>query len=152
MNVTNISNTIRAQIGREEGTALAYANARDIPPSTLNRLLNQQQRVDPETLKTLCTHHDKNGIEILIAHLRDEIDRSGRLQSEIQIDAAAPTDDDWTLLQRESQTNHDLRAIVADMARLIRRHQAHTLTMMAESEADEQVRRNESKKKKNARA
>lgn len=119
VNTTHITATIRAILEREEKPESWLATLVGISAPTINRLT--QHRVSPESLRALCTRTPSYyGLEILIAHLRDEIDRSGRLQTEIKIDAAASMADDFTLLQIEAQTNSDLADVLHSMACMIR--------------------------------
>lgn len=131
---TNLSSTLRALIVTGKETASKFALERGLSQSTISRLIAEDRRIDPETLRTLATHDDKEGLEILIAHLRDEIDRSGRLQSEVQIDAADVRLDDLTLLATEAQTNPDLRAMLHDMASLVRRYQTNEAAQLMAAE------------------
>jgi hypothetical protein len=123
VNTTHITATIRAILERENKPESWLATLVGISAPTINRLT--QHRVSPESLKALCTKTPSAyGLEILIAHLRDEIDRSGRLQTEIKIDAAATSADDFTLLAIEAQTNPDLADVLHSMASMIRTAQA----------------------------
>lgn len=94
-----------------------------VAQSTISRTMHGR-RVHTDTLRALCTQlpEDADGLDILIAHLRDEIDRAGRLQTEIRIEADAHDhEEDIRLLASESQVDADLRAILHDLARLVRR-------------------------------
>ena len=122
VNATHITMMIRAILARENKPESWLAAETGVPQPTLNRLT--QHRISPDTLRALCTRAPGNyGLEILLAHLRDEIDRSGRLQSEVKTEANDDVADDYTLILKESQHNGYLHAMLHDMAELIRRHQ-----------------------------
>lgn len=122
MSQTHLAHALLAITGTSSIRALATAC--HVSPSTLSRLISDERRIDEETLRKICQRNpDQNsGLRLLIAHLRDEIDRAGRLQTEVQISPAAISDedDDILLLQEDSQTDEDLRAIVHDLARMAR--------------------------------
>lgn len=95
-----------------------------VSPSTLSGTL-RGSRLEPQNLRALCTRLPvpADGLDILIAHLRDEIDRAGRLQTEIRIDADTHDhEEDIRLLARECQRDRELAAILHDLATLVRRH------------------------------
>lgn len=78
-------------------------------------------------LSALCNHWPDNntGLELLRAHLEDEISRASRLTSEIspQISGATPDralEEDIDLIRAESAGNVDLREMTRFMADLIR--------------------------------
>ena len=145
MELTHITTTIRAILAREDESESWLAGLTGVSPPTINRLT--QHRVSPETLRALCTRAPKNyGVEILISHLRDEIDRSGRLQSEVQIESVLASPDDLSLLASEAQTNPDLQAMIHDMANLIRRHHAALATPQMLMAAEDQARYGTKKK------
>lgn len=102
----------------------AISDATGVAPSTLSRVI-QGVRLEPQNLRALCTRLPvpADGLDILIAHLRDEIDRAGRLQTEIRIDADTHDhEEDIRLLARECQRDRELAAILHDLATLVRRH------------------------------
>lgn len=58
---------------------------------------------------------------LLLAHLRDEIDRAGRSQLEVLIEAGAlNAEDDIALLEAQSRHDVELKAIIHDLAQLVR--------------------------------
>ena len=122
---------------REDKSETWLATLTGVSAPTINRL--NQHRISPESLRALCTRTPAPyALEILIAHLRDEIERAGRLQSEGQIEAANVRADDLTLLAIEAQSNPDLRDMLHDLANLVRRYQRHqteTELMVAEPQA-----------------
>jgi hypothetical protein len=125
VNTTHITNTLRAIIARSGKTDRWLAQVTGVSAPTLGRL--DKHRVSPETLCALCTKipNPAEGLELLIAHLRDEIERAGRLQSEVTIEAVgAASSDDVALFLHEAQTNEHLRGIIADFAGAIRRKHA----------------------------
>jgi transcriptional regulator with XRE-family HTH domain len=95
-----------------------------IGQSTLSRTISGR-RVDVSTLTCICTGlaDPRDGLEILVAHLRDEVDRAGRLQTEVRIesDSCSP-EEDIRLLAAEAQSDPDLKALLHDLAVLVRKH------------------------------
>jgi len=125
VNTTHITTTLRAIIARSGKTDRWLAQVTGVSAPTLGRL--DKHRVSPETLQALCTKipNPAEGLELLIAHLRDEIDRAGRLQSEVTIEAVGEaSSDDVALFLHEAQTNEHLRGIITDFAAAIRRKHA----------------------------
>ena len=126
---THLSHALLA--ATSDTSVRALATECGISPSTLSRLISDDRRVDEETLRKLCHANPREaaGLRLLIAHLRDEIERAGRKQTEIKISTpgASADDDDILLLQEDIRTDRNLRAIIHDlaqMARAIRRKKA----------------------------
>src|SRR5690606_10637922 len=91
------------------------------------------RRPDPETLKSLCTKlpDASDGLHLLVAHLRDEIGRAGRRQSEIAIEAS-DVDDDIRLLLDEAAIDDDIRTLLHDLATLVRKQRRSDYLAAAE--------------------
>lgn len=122
---THLAHALLALAGSKSASAVAKQAA--ISPSTLSKLISTDRRIDEDTLRKLCSMlpNPKAGLELLFAHLRDEVDRAGRLQTEINITADEATyDDDIRLLATESPNDGDLRAILHDLAQLVRNARA----------------------------
>lgn len=94
-----------------------------ISPSTLSKLISTDRRIDEKTLRKLCDRKNKfeGSLHVLLAHLRDEIDRAGRSQLEVKITSQVmDADDDIALLESHSRDDIELKAIIHDLAQLVR--------------------------------
>lgn len=121
--MTHLSHALLALRDRRETTISALAARAQVAQGSLSRLMSEGRRPDVETLRALCTLQadPRDGLELLLAHLRDEVDRSGRHQTEVRIEADnhVPSDD-IRLLEEQSRTDKELRAILHDFAELVR--------------------------------
>jgi transcriptional regulator with XRE-family HTH domain len=102
----------------------SIAAAAGIAPSTITRLTTGA-RPDIITLRTLCTTQQdpRDGLDLLLAHLRDEVERSGRLQTEVRISGDdRPVEDDLRLLVEEAHRDEELRGLLVQLAGFIRSH------------------------------
>lgn len=126
--MTHIQTALNYVCTRRGTTVTALAAAAGLYQSTLSRAMSGT-RLDPDSLRKLCTRSQPaDGLEILMGHLRDEIDRAGRLQTEIRIQAdTADTPDDLRLLASECKHDETLRHLLHDIADLIRRRPISTL-------------------------
>lgn len=125
MKLSHLGKTLAALMSKTGETTSAIAARAQVTQPTISRLADAARRIDVETLRSLCaTQMDpRDGLEILIAHLRDEIDRSGRLQTEIQINAdERTTEADIRLLAEASLHDPQLRGLLAQMADFLRSH------------------------------
>jgi transcriptional regulator with XRE-family HTH domain len=103
------------------GSARALAEKVGVSPSTLSKLISTDRRIDENTLHKLCANTEGAGLELLLAHLRDEVDRAGRLQTEVGISGDELTDDaDIRVLAHEAIDNSELRDVLRDLARMVR--------------------------------
>lgn len=126
---THLSHALLALAASDSARALAERC--QISPSTLSKLISSDRRIDVDTLHKLCSIEtdSRGGLELLLAHLRDEVDRGGRLQTEVSITADDSThDDDIRLLAAESPSDPELRAVLHDLAQLIRSARAREKT------------------------
>lgn len=82
-------------------------------------------RPEVKTLRALCTCQPdpRDNLELLVAHLRDEIERAGHGTHEIEISAdVAQLDDDLRVLLEEARTDEQLAAMLRQLAAFIRTH------------------------------
>jgi transcriptional regulator with XRE-family HTH domain len=125
-NLISIKKTNQIKVAEKSG----------VSQPAINRII-QGARPTPETLKLITNAWEKkDGIALLIEHLRDEIERSGQLNDEINI---TPRDgDDYNTLAdtliSAARIDHDVRALLIDLANLINRSQ--TLSIAAETGPD----------------
>ena len=94
---SHLSQSINALVSTRGITLAELASNIGLSQSALSKLAGYSRRPDAQSLKALCTQlpEARDGIDLLTAHLRDEIERAGRLQSEINIVAdkrEAPVD------------------------------------------------------------
>jgi hypothetical protein len=113
-------------VAADESSLLAIAGACDLAPSTLSSLVNKRRRADEATLRALCTRTPgPTGLRLLLAHLHDEVERSGRNEHEVTIAARGrKAQDDLSVLADELAAGGDqadaLRAVLHDLAELTR--------------------------------
>jgi len=125
MNPTNLSLALWGLIARRKITATQLAAEVGLNQSTVSRACSSEpRRIDIPTLRALCSGqlNQRDGLELLLAHLRDEVERAGRTQTEVSIVAAAVSpDDDIAVLAAEMRDgNAELIALIRDMAQLAR--------------------------------
>lgn len=119
---SHLSHALLALIDRHKSSATALAAIAGIHQVTVSRACSGE-RLSVESLKALCTKqpNPRDGLELLLAHLRDEVDRAGRHQTEVKIDADTATpDSDIRLLEAQAREDKELRAILHDLAQLVR--------------------------------
>lgn len=114
--------------GQTRTTQRELALRHHVLPCTVTRLL-KGQRPTPENLRGL-THHwlrTADGIEVLCAHLRDEVARARVPEDEVDIAPAnAPADGDLdvrqaiTELRRLARTSEQTRNLLLDLAIVLR--------------------------------
>lgn len=129
MNPTRLSLAILAATNSE--TVRALAKRCGLSPSTVSKLISKPRRVEPDTLRALCTRaKGDEGLKFLLAHIHDEIERAGRSEEELVISRRAPdSDDDLQLLadelaQEKARDGDELRAVVQDLAKMVRSYRA----------------------------
>lgn len=135
MKQTHVAHALLAVTSDSSVRSLAAACG--ISPSTLSKTISEGRRLDEATLRKLCVQ--RKGLHLLLAHLRDEIDRAGRLQTEVRIEAdGVQVDDDLRLLVEASQQDESLAAILHELATMARRVQRNERTkwLAAEPPAD----------------
>ncbi len=131
MNPTCVSHAILA--AADSSSVRALAAACSLSPSTLSKLVSTDRRIDPETLRALCTRTAPHvGLAILLEHLRDEVERAGRAQTEVAINATGKSaDDDLAILASElvierQRGGTELRSVLHDLANLVRNYRRAT--------------------------
>jgi hypothetical protein len=113
-------------VAADETSLLAIAGVCNLAPSTLSSLVNKRRRADEATLRALCTRTPGPvGLRLLLAHLHDEVERSGRNEHEVSIAARGrKAQDDLSVLADELSAGGDhadaLRAVLHDLAELAR--------------------------------
>ncbi len=87
MATTYLSKQLLGLMARERITQVQFAALSGLSQSTFSQILGRGDRPRAATLRVICTSlpNPRDGLDILIAHLRDEVDRAGRLQSEVAI-------------------------------------------------------------------
>ncbi len=118
---TNLARAIDAICIAKKTTANAIAKAANIAQPTLSRACSGR-RLEERTLRALCTSQvdTRDGVDILVAHLRDEVVRAGRRDYEVQIRAdhreLEPT---LRLLAEEATKDAALHGLLTDLAALV---------------------------------
>jgi len=82
-------------------------------------------RLENNNLRALCTGQpdSRDGLELLLGHLRDEIERAGHSTAEVQISAAAlDLDDDLRALLEATRTDPQLDTLLRQIAGYVRTH------------------------------
>lgn len=126
---TNLSTALLGL--RATGLTLTdIAQATGIAQSSLSRLIAENRRPDVDTLRALCVKSpcDEAGkLDLLLAHLRDEVDRAGRLQTDVRISRGERPTDDLAILADELQDEYargssELRDLLHGLAGLCLAH------------------------------
>jgi transcriptional regulator with XRE-family HTH domain len=123
MTPSHLAHALTALASRRGLTLTELADQAKLSQGTLSRLASRDQRPDVQSLQALCMKQPdpRDGLELLLAHLRDEVDRAGRLQTEVTITAdGQDTPDDIRLLAAQAQSDPEMRAILHDLAQLVR--------------------------------
>lgn len=82
-------------------------------------------RPETKTLRALCTSQPdaRDNVDLLIAHLRDEIERAGHSTHEIEISADhSRIDDDLRTLMEAAVEDEQLRGMLRQLASFVRSH------------------------------
>lgn len=123
--VTHAVRTFLALLDVEKINQLAFAQRCSISHSTISRFV-QGRDPTPELLAHLCTkwNDPKHGLELLRAHLVDEIERSGRGIAEVQIalkagPSDAALDRALEILVQQSQQDLELRGTLIHLAGMV---------------------------------
>lgn len=122
MATTHLSQALLALIDRRAHTATSLAKACGVHQVTVSRAC-AGERLSVESLKALCTRQTvaSDGLELLLAHLRDEVERAGRSQTELDIAANGhAATDDILLLEEQARDDKELSAILHDLADMVR--------------------------------
>jgi transcriptional regulator with XRE-family HTH domain len=151
---TNLAHALLALRDRRDLTLSAIAETSGLDQGSLSKLIGRARRPDVDTLCALCTKqpNPRDGLDLLLAHLRDEVERAGRHQTEVKISADTTThEDDIRLLETQARDDSELRAILHDLAELVRSMQRklaarsyptdHGLTLHVAEEAPPPPRR-----------
>lgn len=120
--LTYLGRAVVALCEARHTTAQAIARYAGMSHATLGRAC-QGRRLEERTLRALCTQQPdtRDGLDLLLAHLRDEIDRAGRRSSEIQIEIDGRIQEpDIRLLEQEAARDPQLAALLVRIAALCR--------------------------------
>jgi hypothetical protein len=122
MSSSNLARSVDALCIAKNTTAFAIAAAAGMSHATLSRAC-AGRRLEERTLRALCTSQPdpRDGLDLLVAHLRDEVVRAGRLDHEVSVRADSRTlEPDLRLLASEAEHDDTLRGLLADLAALCR--------------------------------
>lgn len=128
---THLANALLKHLERSELTQAQLAELAKVSQSTIARMISSHRRPDVDTLKALCNCWDDSHVEIglLCEHLRDEIDRAGKLQESVDVKPSGravteigQVDRDLDLLREEAKEHGDARELLHELAQIIRRH------------------------------
>ena len=123
---THLANALLALLDRRDLSLSDVAQLAALSQPSLSKLIGHGRRPDIDTLRALANlaipAHEHEGLQLLIAHLRDEVDRAGRPQKDLEIAPRQPIDpaDDFALLQQQAIDDRELAAILHDLAELVR--------------------------------
>lgn len=118
-------NITQAELSRRSG----------LTQPTISKLISDNRRPDTATLRALCNAWNDAEFELglLCEHLRDEIGRAGKRESDIALHPTStpkPThtqlDEDLELIRNEAIKQQDMKYLIADMAAIVRRHRSRT--------------------------
>ena len=120
---THLSHAITAFIAAQNTNASAFGRTIGIHQGTISRI-GSGDRPAVDTLHAMCTKlpDQRATLGLLVAHLRDEIERAGRDQTEITVEVEGLAEADIQLLARAMRTDPDLKAILHHFAQMIRSH------------------------------
>ena len=121
--MSHLATAFAAFIAASKKPARDFAQAIGIGQATISRVASGE-RPAVDTLHAMCTKwpDQRATLGLLVAHLRDEIDRAGRDQTEITVEADGFEEADIQLLARVAKDDPDLKAILHHFAQMIRGH------------------------------
>jgi transposase-like protein len=123
---THLSQIIVAQLATSKRTGAALAREIGIHQTTVSRAC-AGERVSVESLRALCSKQvdQQAGLDCLIGHLHDEVERSGRSQTEVSIHLLEVAQmGDIQLLEEQARNDEELRNILRDLASMVRKIRA----------------------------
>lgn len=135
--MTHAVRTFLAMLELSKLNPNAFAARAKVSHSTITRFV-QGREPSADLLRLLCTCWDdpRHGLEVLRAHLLDEIERSGRRTSEFSINLSHGDPDEQfaqaiEVLDAQSRIDPDLRATLVQLARMIERHAGSSSVYLA---------------------
>ncbi len=147
MNRTRLGDKISQIMARNNITQQTFAAGSKLSQGSIVRLESRQMRPGPETLYKLChctAITDADQIDILCEHLRDEIERGGKLQDSIAINPANRNTLNYATFDEIhkaadtitdiARSRPDVAALLLDLATVVQslqNQQAPNLTLMA---------------------
>lgn len=81
--------------------------------------------MEAKSLRALCTSQPdpRDNLDLLVAHLRDEIERAGHSTHEVEVNASASRlDDDLRILLEEATHDEQLAGMLRQLAAFVRTH------------------------------
>lgn len=124
MSLTHLGRAVQFIAGIRGTTATEIAAHASLSHVILSRASNGT-RLEARSLRALCTCQPdpRDNLDLLIAHLRDEIERAGHSTSEIEMTAdTSRIDDDLRLLLQEAKADDQLRGMLCQLASFVRTH------------------------------
>lgn len=141
MNTSHLGRAVAFICRERDTTQTEIATNAGLSQVVLSRACNGT-RPEVKTLRALCTSQPdhRDNIDLLVAHLRDEIERAGHSTHEIEINAdSSRLDDDLRLLLEEAKHDPQLAAVLRQLATFVRSHPAQpeeeALAFVAEEQA-----------------
>lgn len=122
MSLSYFGRAVSALCSLRNTTASAIAAQAGLSHVNLSRACNGT-RMEAKTLRAIVTGQPdrRDGLDLLIGHLRDEIDRAGVTEHEVTISADGRlVEADFRLLAEEAARDPQLAALLRDMAALVR--------------------------------
>lgn len=139
---TNFARAIYRKLADSQLTQADLARMSGLAQSTIARIIGEERRPDIHTLEALCNAWNDAPYELglLCEHLRDEITRAGKRESDVLLhpkDAPRPNheqlDADIEVIRSEAIQHRDMHNLIADMAAIVRRHRSrHHLDIAAD--------------------
>ena len=140
--MSHFSETLKALMALSDSplTGQALASRAHISASTISRVLSDQQIATAEHVGQLCaviSEQRERRVELLLSYLRDVVAASARAGIDERHVVLASADEsqagtaslgaDLQLLAEECAKHDDIRALVADLARMVIRHRAELI-------------------------
>lgn len=124
MSLSHLGRAVQFICSAKKTTAMEIANNAGLHSTLLSRTCNGS-RLEARSLRALCTSQPdpRDNTDLLIAHLRDEIERAGHSTHEIDIRAdTSRLDDELQLLLEEAKHDAQLAGILRQLAAFVRTH------------------------------
>jgi hypothetical protein len=124
MSTSHLGRAVAFICGKNKCTARFIAECAGLHHTMLSRA-SHGGRLEAKSLRALCTSQPdpRDNLDLLVAHLRDEIERAGHSTHEIEINAdTARIDDDLRCLLEEAKSDDQLAGMLRQLAAFVRTH------------------------------
>lgn len=128
MKSPHIGKVLLFSIRRNQKSQLWLSEKSGVSQPSISQIISGQVRLTPEALKGLthCWEDEQTNIRVLIAHLRDEIARSGHQEHAVKFFAGrdfteSEEDSAIKIIQRHIHSDPDLAGLIQNIASMLKK-------------------------------